>query len=58
MDQIPVEGVIVAKAEARAQPVAVVIELEHASLANGAMVAARWLPDLTRATERQTGQVR
>ena len=58
MDQIPVEGVIVAKAEAGAEPVAVMIELEHASLANGAMVAARRLPYLTCATEGQTGQVR
>ena len=58
MDQIPIEGVIVAKAEAGAQPVAVMIELEYTSLANGAMVAAWRLPDLTCATEGQTGQVR
>ena len=58
MDQVPVERVIVAQAEARTEPVAMMVELEHASLANGTVVAPGRLPYLARAAEGQAGQVR
>ena len=57
MDQIPVEGVVVACTQARAEPVAVVVHLQDASFAEWAMVAARRLKNLTSLAEGELVEV-